>query len=79
VLPLSSDGINDSPRPWLPGIELRKRDLGDLLAVPVGDLGWAYAGDLTRLDRPWVGARVGTVAPGELMQLEAALRATLDL
>lgn len=78
MLPLSSDGINDSTRPWLL-VELRKRDPGDLLAVSVGDFGWAYAGDLTRLDRAWVGARAGTVAPGELMQLEGALRVALDL
>lgn len=76
---LSSDGINDSPRPWLLGVELRQRDPGDLLAVPVGDRGWAYAGDLTRLYRAWVGPRVGAVAPGELTQLEGALRAALDL
>lgn len=53
VLHLSNDGINDSPRPWLLGIELRERDPGDLLAVSVGDLGWAYAGALTQLDRAW--------------------------
>jgi mRNA interferase MazF len=35
VLLLSSDGINDSPRPWLLGIELRDTDPGDILAVPV--------------------------------------------
>src|SRR2546423_1224473 len=49
VVILSSDGIDDSPRPWLLGIELRERDPGDLLAIPVADRGWAYAGDLTRL------------------------------
>jgi hypothetical protein len=31
---MSSDGINDSSRPWLLGIELRERDPGDILAVP---------------------------------------------
>ena len=39
VVILSSDGINDSPRPWLLGIELRERDPGDLLAIPVADRG----------------------------------------
>lgn len=58
---LSRDGINDSPRPWLLGIELRDRDPGDVLAIPVGDGRWAYAGDLSRLYRDWVGDRQGTV------------------
>jgi hypothetical protein len=60
VVILSSDGINDSPRPWLLEIELRDRDPGDLLAIPVADRGWAYAGDLSRLyprlDRPAAGS-----------------------
>ena len=34
VVILSSDGINDSPRPWLLGIELRERDPGDLAGHP---------------------------------------------
>lgn len=79
VVVLSSDGINDSPRPWLLGIELRAGDPGDILAVPVADRGWAYAGDLTRLYRAWVGERVGFLAPGTLAQLDNALRAALDL
>ena len=52
-------GVNDSPRPWLLGIELRDRDPGDILAIPVTDHGWAYAGDLSRLYRAWTGQRVG--------------------
>jgi mRNA interferase MazF len=79
VVLLSSDGINDSPRPWLLGIELRPRDPGDLLAVPVADRGWAYAGDLTRLYRAWVGPRLGVLAPGTRAQLDNAVRAALDL
>lgn len=55
VVILSSDGINDSPRPWLLGIELRDRDPGDLLTIPVAQHGWAYAGDLSRLYRVWIG------------------------
>ena len=79
VVLLSSDGINDSPRPWLLGVELRDRDPGDLLAIPVGDGRVAYAGDLTRLYRAWVGERVGTLDRTTLSRLDAALRAALDL
>jgi hypothetical protein len=76
---LSSDGINDSPRPWLLGIELRDRDPGDLLAIPVADRGWAYAGDLTRLYRAWVGPPQGWLDTTTLARLDGALRAALDL
>ena len=79
VVLLSSDGINDSPRPWLLGIELRAADPGDILAVPVAERGWAYAGELTRLYRAWIGPRVGYLAPGTSAQLDNALRAALDL
>jgi hypothetical protein len=79
VVILSSDGINDSTRPWLLGIELRDRDPGDILAIPVADHGWAYAGDLSRLYRAWVGARTGVADPTTLSRLDEALRAALDL
>jgi len=79
VVILSSDGINDSPRPWLLGIELRERDPGDLLAIPVTAHGWAYAGGLTRLYRAWVGPAIGRVDATTLARLDGALRAALDL
>ena len=70
---------NDSPRPWLLGIELRVTDPGDILAVPVEGGRVAYAGDLTRLYRAWVGERVGALGPTTLSRLDGALRAALDL
>lgn len=79
VVLLSSDGINDSPRPWLLGIEIRAHDPGDLLAIPVQGRGWAYAGDLTRLYRAWVGDTDGALDAATLSRLDGALRAALDL
>jgi hypothetical protein len=79
VVLLSSDGINDSTRPWLLGIELRDTDPGDILAVPTGGGRVAYAGDLTRLYRAWVGERLGAVDATTLAQLDGAVRAALDL
>jgi hypothetical protein len=76
---MSSDGINESPRPWLLGIELRDRDPGDILAVPVTDHGWAYAGDLSKLYRAWTGDRVGELDATTLTRIDGALRAALDL
>jgi mRNA interferase MazF len=79
VVILSSDGINDSSRPWLLGIEVRDRDPGDLLAIPVAGHGWAYAGDLSRHYRAWIGARVGQLDATTVARLDGALRAALDL
>ncbi|HEY2204401.1 MAG TPA: hypothetical protein VGH99_08000 [Pseudonocardia sp.] len=79
VVLLSSDGINDSARPWLLGIELRDRDPGDLLAIPVPERGWAYAGDLSRLYRAWLGERVGVLDGTTLSRVDGAVRAALDL
>lgn len=76
---MSSDGVNDSTRPWLLGVELRDRDPGDILCIPVADRGWAYAGDLTKLYRAWVGPRLGQLDPTTLTRLDGALRAALDL
>jgi mRNA interferase MazF len=76
---MSSDGINDSPRPWLLGIELRERDPGDILAVAVPGHGWAYAGDLSKLYRAWTGDQVGELDTATMTRLEGALRAALDL
>lgn len=76
---LSSDGINESPRPWLLGVELRDRDPDDILAIPVADHGWAYAGDLTKLYRAWTGVCVGELDTTTLSRLNGALRAALDL
>jgi mRNA interferase MazF len=79
VVLLSSDGIQDSPRPWLLGLELRDHDPGDILAVPVEGGRFAYAGDLNRLYRAWVGERVGALDAATLTRLDGALRAALDL
>lgn len=78
VVIMSSDGINESSRPWLLGIELRDRDPGDILAIPVAGR-WAYAGDLTKLYRTWVGERLGELDTTTLARLNGALQAALDL
>ncbi len=79
VVILSSDGINESPRPWLLGVELRDHDPDDILAISVADHGWAYAGDLTKLYRTWTGVCVGELDSTTLSRLHGALRAALDL
>ncbi len=76
---MSSDGVNQSDRPWLLGIELRERDPGDILAIPVADHGWAYAGDLRRLYRAWTHERIGQLDATTMARLDGALRAALDI
>ena len=66
------------PRPWLIGIELRDRDPGDILAVPVADHGWAYAGDLSKLYRAWTGDRLGELDTTTLMRASTAPSAQLS-
>jgi hypothetical protein len=61
------------------GIELRDHDPGDLLAIPVGERGWAYAGDLSRLYRAWLGDPLGALDSTTLSRVDGALRAALDL
>jgi len=79
VVIVSSDGINQSPRPWLLGAPVTSEDPQDILAVPVEGCGWVSAGNLSRCYRGWLRKRVGELDPPTLEQLAAALRAALDL
>ena len=79
VVIVSSDGINQSSRPWLLGAPLTADDPGDILAVQVGTLGWVSAGNLTRLYRDWFSEQIGQLEQETLYLLDTALRAALDL
>lgn len=79
VVLVSSDGINDSERPWLLGVELTAGDPGDILAVPVPGQGWVFAGNISRVYRGWLTRRIGRVDTDTLDRLDGALRAALDL
>ncbi len=79
VVIVSSDGINQSVRPWLLGAPVVVEDPQDILAVPIEDHGWASAGNLTRLYRGWLRERIGRLDRETVDGLDAALRAALDL
>lgn len=79
VVILSSDSVNNSPRPWMLGMELQQRDPDDILAIPVAGHGWAYVRDLTRLYRAWLGERVGHIDDLTLTRITNAIQAALDL
>ncbi len=79
VVILSSDGINQSTRPWLLGAPIATEDPQDILSVPIENHGWVSTATLSRFYRGWLRARVDELDPPTLEQLAAALRAALDL
>jgi mRNA interferase MazF len=79
VVIVSSDGINDSARPWLIASDILSEDPEDILTVPVDGHGWVNAADLSRVYRPWLTEHVDTVDNATRERLDTALRAALDL
>lgn len=79
VLLLSSDGVNDSARPWLLGTELLDSDPQDILGVAVDGHYWVSTLNLTRLYRPWLDQRIAEISADIQEQVDSALRAALDL
>ncbi|EHR61745.1 hypothetical protein [Saccharomonospora cyanea] len=76
---LSSDGVNDSDRPWLLGTELLDRDPHDILGVAVDGRYWVSTVNVTRLYRPWLRECVAEIDTEVQEQIDSALRAALDL
>ncbi|GLZ52395.1 hypothetical protein [Actinomycetospora sp. NBRC 106378] len=79
MLVLAGNDVIRPTRPWVLGIAIRSDDPEDLLAVPLGDGRFAYAGDLGRLYRAWFGRRAGRVDPLTLTRIDTVLRVALDL
>jgi len=79
VVIISSDGVNQSRRPWLLGAPLAEENPQDILAVPVEGHGWVSAGNLSRYYRGWLREHVGTLEDQALDELDSALRAALEL
>lgn len=79
VLLLSSDGVNESERPWLLGTELLDRDPQDILGVALDSRHWVSTLNLTRIYRPWLSERVAEIGHDVQESIDGALRAALDL
>lgn len=79
VVIVSADGVNLSARRWLMGAPLVDDSPEDILAVEVPGHGWAHAGILIRLFRPWVSQQVGALDRPTREALDSALRVALDL
>jgi mRNA-degrading endonuclease toxin of MazEF toxin-antitoxin module len=77
---VSADGINAAASlPVVFGLHVLEADPGELLAVAVEPWGWASALTLERVLRRRLGEHVGRV-PDEIMeQVDASLRAVLEL
>lgn len=77
---VSADGINDAESlPAVFGMHVLDSDPGQLLAVHVEPWGWASALTLERVMRRRLVERLGTVPDDALEQVDASLRAVLDL
>jgi PemK-like, MazF-like toxin of type II toxin-antitoxin system len=79
VVIVSSDGINQSARPWLLAVEITDEDPEDILAVPIERHGWILASNLFRVYRGWLRERIDELAQQEWDRLASVLRAALDL
>jgi mRNA interferase MazF len=79
IVLISSDGINDSPRPWLIAAEVVDEDPRDILAVPIRGHGWVHAGNLGRIYRGWMAEHIGSADADTVDRIDTALRAAMDL
>ncbi|MBL1072984.1 hypothetical protein JK358_01095 [Nocardia sp. 2] len=79
IILISSDGINESPRPWLIAAEVLDDDPQDILAVSIPGHGWIHAGNLGRIYRGWLTHHIGTVDIDTAERIDTALRAAMDL
>jgi mRNA-degrading endonuclease toxin of MazEF toxin-antitoxin module len=79
-LVVSADSISaDDALPTVYVMQVVETDPGSLLAVRIGDLGWAFALLVDRPVRKRLTDRVGAATVEEMEQVDAALRATLEL
>ena len=76
---VSSDSLNTADLPTVLVVQLVEHDPGSLLAVRIGDRGWAVATAVERPVRKRLTQRVGEATAAEMEQLDSALRATFDL
>jgi mRNA-degrading endonuclease toxin of MazEF toxin-antitoxin module len=79
-LVVSADAINrDDQLPVVLALHLVDTDPGSLLAVRIGDHGWARALSIEPVVRQRLVEHVGTADPGTMEQVSNALRAAQDL
>lgn len=79
VLIVSADGINNSTRRWVYGLDVIDHDPDDILAVRLDDQHWVNGTSLSRLWRDWLTDRLGRIDGDSQEAVEALLRSALDL
>jgi mRNA-degrading endonuclease toxin of MazEF toxin-antitoxin module len=79
-LVVSSDPINSATAlPTVYTMQMVDIDPGSLLAVRIGEHGWALATAIERPVRKRLVERLGQADPEEMEQIDNALRATFDV
>jgi mRNA-degrading endonuclease toxin of MazEF toxin-antitoxin module len=79
-LVVSADAINaNAGLPTMFALHVVSEDPGGLLAVRIGDHGWAFALELDRPLRSRLTHKVGQASTEELDAVDLALRALFDL
>ncbi len=79
VLIVSADGINNSVRRWVYGLEVVDRDSADILTVRLSEHWWVNGTSLSRLWRDWLTERLGMIDAETQDGVDAMLRTALDL
>ncbi len=77
---VSADAVNaDETIPAIYVMQVVETDPASLLAVRIGDHGWAFALRIERPPRKRLTEHVGAATAAEMEQVETALRATFEL
>jgi len=79
VLIVSADGVNDSTRRWVYGMEVVSDDPQDILSTHLPDGRWINGTSLTRLWRGWLTEYLGRIDPDTQEAVDAMVRGALDL
>jgi hypothetical protein len=79
VLIVSANGIGNSTRRWVYGLDVVDSDPGDILSVRLADGRWVNGTSLSRLWRDWLTEQVGTVDDDVRDAVDGLLRTALDL
>lgn len=79
VLVVSADGINNSSRQWVYGLEITDHDPQDILTVRLPHGLWANGTSLNRLWRDWFTEHLGGIDGETQDAVDAMLRTALDL
>lgn len=79
VLIVSADGINNSSRQWVYGLDVIDQDPEDILGVQLSGGLWLSGTSLSRLWRDWFTEQIGEIDTETQGAVDAMLRTALDL